>query len=71
MALKNFFFMENWVGSEVIDMKIAFFDPTRTHILAPKKTQIWNSLKKILVFNAFERQKLHYYQVCDFITKAD
>ena len=25
MVLKNFFFRENWVGSEVADMKVAFF----------------------------------------------
>ena len=39
MALKNFSFKKNWVGSEVAGMKIAFFaifDPTRAHILAPK-----------------------------------
>ena len=39
MALKNFAFKENWVGSEVAGMKIAFFaifDPTRTTILALK-----------------------------------
>ena len=38
MALKNFFCRENWVGSEVAVMKIAFFaifDPTWAHILAP------------------------------------
>ena len=27
MALKNFLFRENWVGSEVAAMKIAFFLP--------------------------------------------
>ena len=40
MALKNFFFRENWVGSEVAGMKITvfvIFDLTWTHILAPKK----------------------------------
>ena len=40
MVLKNFFFMENWVRSEVAGMKIAFFaifDLTWTHILAPKR----------------------------------
>ena len=40
MALKNFFFRENWVQSEVAGMKITvfvIFDPTWTHILAPKK----------------------------------
>ena len=38
MAVKNFVFRKNWVGSEVASMKIAFFDifdPTFTHILAP------------------------------------
>ena len=37
--VKNFIFRKNWVGSEVAGMKIAFFvifDPTWTHILAPK-----------------------------------
>ena len=41
MDLKNFFFRENWVGSEVSGMKIAFFfaifDPTWAQILAPKR----------------------------------
>ena len=40
MALKNFFIRENWVGSEVAGMKIAFFaifDPTWTYILVPKR----------------------------------
>ena len=39
MALKNFVFRENWVVREVAGIKIAFsaiFDPTWTHILAPK-----------------------------------
>ena len=40
MALKNFDFRENWVGSELTVVKIAFFlaffDPTWIHILAPK-----------------------------------
>ena len=39
MALRNFVFRENWVGREMTGMKIAFFvifDPTLTHILAPK-----------------------------------
>ena len=38
MALKNFLFRENWVGSEVAGKKIAFgaiFYPTWTHILGP------------------------------------
>ena len=42
MALKNFFFRENWVGSKVAGMKISFsviFDQIWTHILAPKKSK--------------------------------
>ena len=38
MAVKNFDFKKNWVGSEVASMKIAFFaifDSTWGHILAP------------------------------------
>ena len=38
MAVKNFDFRKNWVGSEVTSMKIAFFaifDSNWTHILAP------------------------------------
>ena len=40
MALKNFSFRKNWVGSEVVGMKITFFaifDPTGAHILAPER----------------------------------
>ena len=39
MAVKNFVFRENWVGSKVAGMKKTFFgifDPTSTHSLAPK-----------------------------------
>ena len=39
MALKNFVFMENWVGSEVAGLKIAsfaIFDSNQTDILDPK-----------------------------------
>ena len=38
MAVNNFGFKKNWVGSEVAIMKIVFFaifGPTLTHILAP------------------------------------
>ena len=40
MALKNFSFRKNWVGSEMAGMKITFFaifDPTYAHILAAKR----------------------------------
>ena len=39
MAVKNFFFIKNWVCSKVAGMKTTFFvifDPTQTHILALK-----------------------------------
>ena len=39
MAVKNFVFRENWVGSKVAGIKATFFaifDPTWTHILTPK-----------------------------------
>ena len=38
MAVKNFVFRKNWVGSEVANIKIAFlaiFNLTWTHVLAP------------------------------------
>ena len=72
MVLENFFFRENWVGSEVAGMKIAFlaiFDPSlMDQHFGPQKTQIWNSLNRILIFNPLERQKLYYYQICDLKT---
>ena len=43
MALKNFFFRKYLVVSEVAGMKIAIFaifDPTWTHMLAPKVPNI-------------------------------
>ena len=39
MAVKNFVFRENWVGSKLAGTKtnfLAIFDSTWTHILAPK-----------------------------------
>ena len=57
MAIKNFVFRENWVGSEVAGMKLAFLSFL---------TQIWNSLNRMLIFNQLERQKLYYYKLCDF-----
>ena len=46
-----------WVGGWVPAWTLIYF--------GPKKVQIWNSLNRILIFNPLERQKLHYYQVCD------
>ena len=41
--------MENWVGSEVAEMKTTFFDifdPTWTHLLAPKSPSSNNQFLK-------------------------
>ena len=67
MAVKNFVFREDWVGSKVAGMKTTFFvifDPTWTHILASKGPH-----KEFLKqhFNQ-EKQKLYYYQFFDFKT---
>ena len=67
MAVNNFVFRENWVDSKVTGMKttyFAIFDLTLTHCLAPKGPN-----KEFLeeYFNQ-EKQKLYYYQFCDFNT---
>ena len=67
MAVKNFVFWENWVGSKAAGIKTTFsviFDPTWTHILAPKDRN-----KEFLKQHfSYERQKLYYYQFCEFKT---
>ena len=67
MAVKNFLSGENWVGSKVAGMKIIFFaifDPTLTHSLTPKDPN-----KEFLKGHfSQEKQKLYYYQFCDFKT---
>ena len=63
MAVKNFVFRENWVGSKVAGMKTIFFatfDLTWTHILAPKGS-MRNSLKSILV------RKNRNYVIINFV----
>ena len=68
MAVNNFVFMENWVGSQVTGVKIAFL-PILTQpgtTLWFQKAQIWNSINWMLIFNRLERQKLYYNQLCDF-----
>ena len=63
MAVKNFVFRDNWVGSKVAGIKTTFFaifDPTWTHSLAPKDPNK-EFLKEL--FNQ-EKQKLYYYQIC-------
>ena len=60
MAFKNFFFRKNWVGSEVAGMKIAFsaiFDPTWTHILAPKGPNM-EFLKKNFNFQSLRKTEV-------------
>ena len=67
MAVKNFVFRENWVGNKVVGMKTTFFaifDPNWAHILAPKGPN-----KEFLKQHFSQRrQKLYYYQFCDFAT---
>ena len=51
MAVKNFVFRENWIGSKVVGMKTTFFaifNPTWTHMLLPIGPNK-ESLNKILV----------------------
>ena len=60
MAFKNFFFRENWVESEVAGMKIAFFavfDPTWTHIFAPKGPNM-EFLKKNFNFQSLRKTEV-------------
>ena len=68
MAIKNFVLRENWVGSRVAGMKTTFFaifDPTSTHSLALPK----GSNKEFLAEHfSQEKQKLYFYQICDFKT---
>ena len=67
MAVKNFVFRENWVGSKVAGKKTIFLaisDPIWTHILAPKGPNK-EFLKKQF---SQEKYKLYYYQFCDFKT---
>ena len=57
MALKNLFFRENWVESEVAGMKIAFLSflsQTGPTFWPPKKAEIWNSLDRISIFSPLE-----------------
>ena len=66
MAVKNFVFSENWVGSKVAGMKRTFFvifDPTWTHSLAPKGPN-----KEFLKKNFSQEKQKYYYQLCDFKT---
>ena len=67
MTVKNFVFRQTLVGKMMAGMKETFFsifDPSCTHILAPKDPN-----KEFLKQNfSQERQKLYYYQFCDFKT---
>ena len=66
MAVKNFVFTENWVGTKVAGMKTFFanFDPTWTQIMAPKGPN-----KEFIQQHFTQKsQILYYYQLCDFKT---
>ena len=62
-AVKNFILGKTgWVSVVWLVLKIAFFIFLTQHgptTLAPKEGQTWNSLNRILIFNALERQKLY------------
>ena len=63
--------MESWVVSEVAGIKIAFFFPFLTQlepISWPQEDLNMEFIKKILIFNLLEKQKLYYYQVCHLET---
>ena len=67
MAVKNFVFQENWVGSKVTGMKtilFAIFNSTWTHSLASKDPNE-EFLKERF---SQQKQKLYYYQFCNFKT---
>ena len=67
MAVEKFVFRENCVGIKVTGLKtilLAIFDPTWTHSLASK-----DPTKEFLKEHfSQEKQKLYYYQFCDFKT---
>ena len=67
MAVKNFVFRKTGLVSKVAGMKTTFFaifDSTWTHILAPEGPNK-EFLKEHI---SQEKQKLYYYQFCDFKT---
>ena len=60
MAFKNFSFRENWVGSEVAVMKIAFFtifDPTWAYIW-PQTCQKMELLKQNFNFQSLRKAEV-------------
>ena len=67
MAVKNFAFRENWVSSKVAGTKtnfFAIFDPTLT-LSGAQKSPNKEFLKEHF---SHEKQKLYYFQFCDFRT---
>ena len=60
MVVENFFFRENWVGSEVAGMKIAFFafltQPGPT--LWPQKSPIVEFLKQKFNFQSLRKTEV-------------
>ena len=64
MAVKNFVFRENRVGSKVADMKTTFFaifDPTLTHSLAPKDPNKEFLKACVRYFSLFLKEKKHFF----------
>ena len=67
MVVKNFVFRQDWVARKEAGMKKTFFvifDPTWANIVALKGPN-----KEFLKQHfSLKRQKLNYYQFCDFKT---
>ena len=70
MALKNFSFRKNWVGSEVAGMKITVLPFLTQHgpTFWPQKGQNMESLKQNLNFHPLRKREVCYYLVCDLKT---
>ena len=60
MVLKNFFFRENWVGSEVAGMKIAFLPFLTQHgpTFWPPKGQNMEFLKQNFNFQSLRKTEV-------------
>ena len=72
IAVKNFVFLEIWVGEEVTDMKITcfvIFCPNWTHILAPKDP-IMELLKQYFNIQSIKKTKLPIILLWDWLTKV-
>ena len=70
MASKNFSYRENWVGSKVAGMKIAFLPILVQHVPTfwSQNGQNMEFLKQNSDFQSLRKTVVYYYQVCDLKT---